>query len=472
MNKLDQNAATVLVSNPSPAPTKIIVDPQEGPSTTVHVSPAQPKLDKFVVTAIEQELATNNQGRSAEEELAATRIILGEVKRERDEMKTEISSLLDQMHVRSTGKSRLALVEKQLSELTETNRELMTQNRELNDNIYRHGKTISDLEISGAQVKQSLMEVQEQLTFAKDEAERVRAELANYRTRAQSSLQMKERIIDELRSSSGNSSLTTETPICTLSELEIEQLKNERNDYSAEVATMKLKMAGYQEHINKLEERIKIAGEESTRNLTRLTDELARVEKERKGQHQEVTLLNAELQAVRTQSEKWNQDLTQQLYDKDQEIAGLRKRTNTFQETGGNLDHRIKSLTQSLIQKQTTLEEITADRNALRIQLEKVESQFQQIRRDAAEQSHARGEHVVQHMTDDDKAQLPLFIQENNPFDNRLAKRMKRMIRASDRVGALLGGFLRRYPLLRILFLLYTVLLHVWVMLVLRVRYN
>lgn len=474
LNKLDQNAATVLVSS-SAAPLSEVkcVPEMQTPSPSKEPLPAtisSPKLDKFVVSAIEQELAANihtNQGMSVEQELAATRIILSEVKSERNELKIEISRLLDQMHVRSNGKQRLVDVEKELLELQETNRELTESNRELNETVYRHGKSISELQISAAHLKQSLMEAQEQLVFAKDEAERAVAELNNYRTRAQTSLQLKERIIEELRAQDKNSpvKVNSEGTADALTELEIEQLKAERQDHLEERNSQQLVIEGYQGHISKLEDRLAMAGKESAESLTKATENLARVEKERNELRQEVTILTAEIQAVRTQSNKSNQSLVQQLFEKDQEIAGLRKRSNTYQESGGSLDNRIKSLTQSLIQKQTTLEEVTGERNALRIQLEHHHQMIQQQKRHDPEQSTS-SQATAQHMTDDDKAQLPLFIQEN-PFDNRLAKRMKRVIRASDSAGAVLGGFLRRYPLLRILFLVYTVLLHVWVMVVL-----
>lgn len=472
LNKLDQNAATVLVSTSAPLSEVKCVPEPEVPTPSKDPLPAttsSPKLDKFVVSAIEQELAANintSQGMSVEQELAATRIILSEVKSERNELKIEISRLLDQMHVRSNGKQRLVDVEKELLELQEINRELTESNRELNDTVYRHGKSISELQISAAHLKQSLVEAQAQLVFAKDEAERAVAELNNYRTRAQSSLQLKERIIEELRAQDSHSPMKTssEGTADALTELEIEQLKAERQDHLEERKSQQLVIEGYQGHISKLEDRLTMAGEESAQRLTKATEDLTRVDKERNELRQEVTILTAEIQAVRTQSTKSNGRLVQQLFEKDQEIAGLRKRSSTYQ-SGGSLDNRIKSLTQSLIQKQTTLEEVTSERNALRIQLEHHHQMIQQQKRQDTGQSTS-AQVTVQHMTDDDKAQLPLFIQEN-PFDNRLAKRMKRVIRASDSAGAVLGGFLRRYPLLRILFLVYTVLLHVWVMVVL-----
>lgn len=466
LTKLDQNAANILVVNSQRDDVNSNSPERAKPAPEEPFSNQGTPLDTAVVSAIESELAENSKGMSSQDELSAVKLILAETKSERDGLKAEVGNLLQQIHGRATGKLRLADLEKELSQLREAN-------RELTDHLYRSEKSISDLQISGGQLKQNLNEVQEQLTFAKTEADRAMGELQSYRSRAQSTLQIKERIIEELRTAQGQQSgFSDDSTVDRLRDLEIEQMKNEQKDCLAELTAAKLQMEGFQEHINKLENRLATVGEENAQNLIKLTGELANTEKERKTLHQEVTLLNAELQAVRTQSQKSNESLVQQLHEKNQEITALRKRSNTFQETGGNLDGRIKSLTQSLIMKQTSLEEMTADRNALRFQIEKLEARYQnlvqqnQSRNSTAVASSSSRDHVIQGMATYDDAQLPLFIQEN-PFDNRLAKRMKRVIRASDSIGAQLGRFLRRYPLLRLLFLLYTVLLHVWVMVVL-----
>lgn len=68
--------------------------------------------------------------------------------------------------------------------------------------------------------------------------------------------------------------------------------------------------------------------------------------------------------------------------------------------------------------------------------------------------------------TDDAKAQLPIFMQEN-PFDTRVARRVKRAYSSLDSAGVRIGVLLRRYPLIRIFVVFYIVVLHIWVMFVL-----
>lgn len=127
-------------------------------------------------------------------------------------------------------------------------------------------------------------------------------------------------------------------------------------------------------------------------------------------------------------------------------------------------DDRIYSLTQSLVQKQNSLEAVTAERNAIRIQLEKMENQHRETIQMLRQQRMPQIINVND--TDDAKSQVPNFMQEN-PFDTRVARRVKRAYSSLDAVGIRLGVFMRRYPLIRILVIVYVAVLHLWVMLVL-----
>lgn len=127
-------------------------------------------------------------------------------------------------------------------------------------------------------------------------------------------------------------------------------------------------------------------------------------------------------------------------------------------------DDRIYSLTQSLVQKQNSLEMVTAERNAIRIQLEKLENQHRDTMQLLRQQRLPQIINVND--TDDDKSQVPNFLQEN-PFDTRVARRVKRAYSSLDAAGVRLGVFMRRYPLIRIMVIVYVAVLHLWVMLVL-----
>lgn len=117
------------------------------------------------------------------------------------------------------------------------------------------------------------------------------------------------------------------------------------------------------------------------------------------------------------------------------------------------------------MQKQNSLEMVTAERNAIRIQLEKLENQHRETIQMLRHQN--RLPQIVNiNDTDDAKSRVPNFMQEN-PFDTRVARRMKRAYSSLDSAGIRLGVFMRRYPLIRTLVIVYVAVLHLWVMFVL-----
>lgn len=62
--------------------------------------------------------------------------------------------------------------------------------------------------------------------------------------------------------------------------------------------------------------------------------------------------------------------------------------------------------------------------------------------------------------TDDAKAQVPTFLMET-PFDTSVTRRVKRAYSSLDAISIRTGVFLRRYPLARILVLIYMVSTHI-----------
>lgn len=154
---------------------------------------------------------------------------------------------------------------------------------------------------------------------------------------------------------------------------------------------------------------------------------------------------------------------------RESEVLALKKQLAQLNYAGTSskgYDDRINSLTQSLVQKQNALESLTAERNAIRIQLEKLEL-LQRSRVSNVQQEHHRPARIINvNDTDDDKSQLPNFMMEN-PFDTRVARRVKRAYSSLDGVGIRLGIFMRRYPLMRVFIIIYIAILHLWVMLVL-----
>lgn len=155
---------------------------------------------------------------------------------------------------------------------------------------------------------------------------------------------------------------------------------------------------------------------------------------------------------------------------RENELTRLRTKLSQQQATSNlsiaanNTDDRVYSLTQSLVLKQNALESITAERNAIRIQLEKLENQHRETMQLLRNQRLPQIINVND--TDDAKSQVPSFMRETI-HDTRVARRMKRAYSTLDSAGVRLGVFMRRYPLVRTMAIVYVAVLHLWVMFVL-----
>lgn len=155
---------------------------------------------------------------------------------------------------------------------------------------------------------------------------------------------------------------------------------------------------------------------------------------------------------------------------RENELTRLRTKLSQQQNTSNvaiasnNTDDRVYSLTQSLVQKQNALESITAERNAIRIQLGKLENQHRESMQLLRNQRMPQIINVND--TDDAKSQVPSFMRETI-HDTRVARRMKRAYSTLDSAGVRLGVFMRRYPLARTMAIVYVAVLHLWVIFVL-----
>lgn len=167
-------------------------------------------------------------------EMMASRIILAQLKAERDQMKAEIGDL----------KNQLAIAQKVdlVSELTATCDQLSSDKDSLQRKVDEfeeisngYVKTISQLEVSVAKMHESNMEMNEKLAMAKTETEQAVFELQQYRSRAQHTLQMKDELIAELKSMHTKSDTNDDTDFdVQCKQIELTAMKQERDAFVEE----------------------------------------------------------------------------------------------------------------------------------------------------------------------------------------------------------------------------------------------
>lgn len=251
LNKIDQNAATVLQSVPTKSthPDEILIDiNNETPTSSTPIKRTMTLSSKKLVLRVDpgdtvdekfdnDNIATDDRrsinsmsrrsssSRAADEgtvielpqmsvtssllssmkgtvgfeqELAAMKIVLSEVKLERDDLKAELESVLTQF--KNVNQQSLVDELEYRYEQLATEKELLevkiTNLQRSNDNYI---KSISELELKLSKSQQNESDLANKLDWAKRETEQTAIELQQYRSRAQSTLQMKDKLIEQLK---------------------------------------------------------------------------------------------------------------------------------------------------------------------------------------------------------------------------------------------------------------------------------
>lgn len=243
-------------------------------------------------------------------EMMASKIVIAQMKAERDLMRTEIDEL----------KSQLAIAKKDdmLSELTVTcdqlamdKENLQRKLQEIDESNNEHMKTISQLQISVAKMHETQMDLSEKLSLAKTETEQAVFELQQYRARAQHTLQMKDELIAELKSmhtKTESGDLDTDID-AQCQQIEYVTLKQERDSFLDEINVLRNQLNANKQIIASLESKLQDFEQQHNDSEKSLTSALKQ-EKLRYSQLEETTKIHTkELKVVRDELKR-QQSLT------------------------------------------------------------------------------------------------------------------------------------------------------------------
>ncbi|XP_055638451.1 golgin-84 [Toxorhynchites rutilus septentrionalis] len=405
----------------------------------------------------------SNSDHSISEEIAAAQLLLEEIKTERDEMKIEVNS-----GECRNAESRLKELESLYQHLVDENNELRIKCLSVEESNAKYMKSIPELESIISKHIQNEHVLNQKLEMSQLETKNATVELQQYRVRAHATLQLKENIIEQLKQKLSTNADGHDSNENSNSEqimlIELEQMKNERINMEEELSALKDRYEQSKMLWEDMESKFKkSASALETRNDELLVQLNVKVTKLLQLED-DLNIKQRELMSTREELAKQKTAFALKLHERETEVAKLRNRIkDSSTSSSSDLELRLNSLTQSLVQKQSSMESVTAERNALRLQLEKLDAQYRSTVTQIRQQ---RASYLSCNETDDAKSQLPNFMVEN-PFDNNVARRVKRAYSSLDSVGIRLGTFMRRYPLIRILVIVYVAILHLWVMFVL-----
>lgn len=320
-----------------------------------------------------KELSPSIESFSVEKELTSAKILLSEVRSENNELKMEIESLHEQLKSNSSA-MKIRELEEVSAVLVDEKRDLMLMNQSLESSTANYIKTISELESNLMKLQQSESELRQKLEYAKTETNDVRQELQNYKLRAQNQLQMKEKLIEQLKCGDVHEETDGANDMSAY-QMEIDQIRSERDGLQAELNLMSKRMEESRKFIEKLEHKHRIMEAAAEDKINSLNDKITQLKKTSAHYEDEIRIQKQEIQQVREEMLNQKKFMTTKLHEKENELKRLK---NAYRESQMNseIENRVQSLTQSLITKQTNLEAITAERNALKLQLEKLSVGF------------------------------------------------------------------------------------------------
>lgn len=309
--------------------------------------------------------------------------------------------------------------------------------------------------------KNKSSELNKQLKTVTLNMEAIKQEMSDYKEKASRILQSKERLIASLRDGSGASG-----EFSGVSSEEYSAIKTERDMFKDEMQQYKMRVENTRTELQDLELQFQQDRESHREEVDLLQEQLTEEKRLREDSEQDLLKQKRELNYTMEELHKQKTAFQSAIKNREDEIEKLRNQLTTknlCSTTEDELESRVRTLTESLIQKQTMLEAISTEKNSLGLQLERLEQQYKDV-----QLSIGRTNSSAIHVSEDDEVRqrLPIFLREV-ATDHEVTRKMKRAANTIDRFSVRLGIFLRRYPIARVFVIVYMALLHLWVMIVL-----
>ncbi|XP_028573091.2 golgin subfamily A member 5 [Podarcis muralis] len=320
-------------------------------------------------------------------------------------------------------------------------------------------------ERKSAEEKRRADEFQQQVKMAKSGLESARQELVDYKQKATRILQSKEKLINSLKEGSGIEGLDSQTT----SIMELEELRHENDMQREELQKLRGQIQQLRTELQDMETQ-QINEAESTREqIQELQDQIATQKASRQEVEAELERQKQELRYTEEELYRTKNTLQSRISDREEEIQKLRNQlTNKTlgSSSQSELENRLHQLTETLIQKQTMLENLSTEKNSLVYQLERLEQQLK-----TAQGPSTNGSSINMVGIDGGEGarmrNVPVLFSDLDVNAAGMYGRVRKAASSIDQFSIRLGIFLRRYPIARVFVIIYMALLHLWVMIVL-----
>lgn len=419
LNKIDQNAATALHTEAGPAldamkssltsstqSLKTTLSPIKRPTSSSSTpmslsmvgnsaSSSKSEGSQVLTTELRQKLPTsssfsgNPDGNGMDtHELAAFKIALNEITSERDELRMRLDGLNHDSE--NLGlKQRVQELESLTQTLSEERDKAVQELSEAQTAQMAYVHSISELETNLAKLQQEYVSTAHKLQMQTKETDQQRLELQEYRAKAQRALQGKDALIAELKQNpiTEGCDLTGKDSETRFLQIELDALKQELLHASEEQQRLRLQLDDYMALERQHELELGVARQRESA----LNKELRTAREHNLAIESEQRMLTQELSSLRQQMSNQMAASATRLHEMEKQLQQQRKLVSEagFNSVKIDYENRLKALTQSLVERQSLLERVTVERNALRMQHENMQAQLQQLH--SLELGHQRG---------------------------------------------------------------------------------
>ncbi|KAF5300381.1 hypothetical protein FQR65_LT01002 [Abscondita terminalis] len=325
---------------------------------------------------------------------------------------------------------------------------LECENEEINQQLINIRHLYSELQNENSNLQSQLDRTNESLVATQNEMEQ-------YRARAQRILQEKEKLINLKQGKQGVES--NDLIISTYNE----ELKKELKFQEEKNRELVEKLQKTTNDLSAIQQHFIFAQKDNETSKQALQDSLICEKRIRSATEEECRLKAKELQNRLQEISHQNaviESKNQKIFQLEQQ---LKQKADPV--TNEELEERLQNLTHTLMCKQNNLEVATTERNALRLQLEKLESEHRRLM-SRNQRVNVKSSSVID--IDDGKSQIPQFLK-LSPFDVGVTRKVKHAYSSLDAISVRTGIFLRRYPVARVFVFCYIVMLHIWVLIIL-----
>ncbi|OCT65068.1 golgin subfamily A member 5-like [Xenopus laevis] len=313
--------------------------------------------------------------------------------------------------------------------------------------------------------KRKSEDLQQQLKTSKVGLDSLKHEMADYKQKATRILQSKEKLINSLKEGSGIEGLDSHSA----STMELEEMRHERDMQREEIQKLMGQIQQLKAELQDVETQQVSEVESAREQLQDVHEQLATQRRAKQELDAELERQKQEFQFMQEDLYRTKNTLQGRIRDREDEIQKLRNQlTNKALSSSSQteLENRLHQLTETLIQKQTMLENLSTEKNSLVYQLERLEHQLKSV-----QGSSLNGSSINMSVIDSNEGarmrNVPVLFSDSDANVPGMYGRVRKAATTIDQFSIRLGIFLRRYPIARVFIIIYMALLHLWVMIVL-----